>query len=74
MLVLTHRPDGGVELDGGIFVRVLSIDFDASGARVRLGYSAPKSVNIRRFKRVEHHAPIDNELPEPAEARDGSTR
>jgi len=74
MLVLTHRPDGGAEIGDDIFVRVLSVEIDATGARVRLGYSAPRELNIRRFRRGEHHAAIDNELPNESNARDGSQR
>jgi len=40
---------------------------------VRLGFHFPRSIPIWH-QHAERHAPIDNELPEPAEARDGSTR
>jgi carbon storage regulator CsrA len=44
MLVLSRKPNEGVEIDGGIRVVVLSI----SGDRVKLGFEAPRSTRIRR--------------------------
>jgi carbon storage regulator CsrA len=44
MLVLSRKIGESVSIDGDIQVRVL----DIGGGRVRLGFSAPADVNIRR--------------------------
>lgn len=46
MLVLTQKVGEAVHIGEGILVRVLSID----NGQVRIGYEAPKDVNIIRAK------------------------
>ncbi|MCZ6707621.1 MAG: carbon storage regulator [Chloroflexi bacterium] len=44
MLILTRKTEQGIVFDGGITVRVLSIE----GERVKLGITAPDSVLVLR--------------------------
>jgi len=44
MLVLSRKVGESVVIDGGIVVRVLSVE----GGRIRLGFEAPADVSVRR--------------------------
>lgn len=63
MLVLSRKVGEEVIIGDGIRLKVLSIQ----GQQVRLGFVAPRSVQIHRQELIEHPAPdvIENPTPTP---------